>query len=97
MHIGASIGSLRDWLYTAPMALDALIMLTGAFVAALPFLGLPNTWDTALFLIAGIFVITLGVVVRRRSGELHATESASREPHFVEHMPRPQMNEHVQS
>lgn len=48
------------------MTLDTLIMLAGAFVAALPFLGFPNSWDTWLFFAAGVFVIALGIVVRRR-------------------------------
>ncbi|OGG45321.1 hypothetical protein A2673_00240 [Candidatus Kaiserbacteria bacterium RIFCSPHIGHO2_01_FULL_50_13] len=48
------------------MTIDTLIMLSGAFVAALPFLGFPNTWDAALFLVAGIFIIALGIAVRRR-------------------------------
>jgi VIT1/CCC1 family predicted Fe2+/Mn2+ transporter len=48
------------------MTLDALIMLTGAFVAILPFLGFPNSLDNALFFLAGIFVISLGIIVRRR-------------------------------
>ncbi|MDO8552891.1 MAG: hypothetical protein Q7S01_05245 [bacterium] len=48
------------------MTLDTLVMLAGAFVATLPFLGFPNSWDKALFLLAGIFVISLGIIVRRR-------------------------------
>ncbi|OGG51664.1 hypothetical protein A3C18_01375 [Candidatus Kaiserbacteria bacterium RIFCSPHIGHO2_02_FULL_54_11b] len=51
------------------MTIDALIMLSGAFVAALPFLGFPNSWDTFFFLCAGIFIIALGIVVRRRLGQ----------------------------
>lgn len=51
------------------MTIDALIMLSGAFVAALPFLGFPNSWDTFFFLAAGIFTIALGIVVRRRLGQ----------------------------
>jgi hypothetical protein len=50
------------------MTLDALIMFAGAFVAVLPFLGFPNSWDTVLFFLAGVFVISLGIVVRRRRG-----------------------------
>ncbi|QQG37911.1 MAG: hypothetical protein HYS26_04785 [Candidatus Kaiserbacteria bacterium] len=50
------------------MTLDAVIMLVGAFVALLPFLGLPNSWDTALFFGAGVVVIGLGIIVRRRLG-----------------------------
>ena len=48
------------------MTLDALIMSAGAFVAILPFLGFPNSWDNILFLLAGIFIIGLGIVTRRR-------------------------------
>ncbi|MDP3645712.1 MAG: hypothetical protein Q8R25_01360 [bacterium] len=48
------------------MTLDALIMLFGAFVALLPFLGFPNDWDTVLLLITGIVIVALGIAVRRR-------------------------------
>lgn len=48
------------------MTLDALIMLIGALVAVIPFLGFPNTWDSALLLTAGIIIILLGIIVRRR-------------------------------
>ncbi len=48
------------------MTIDALILLAGAFVASLPFLGFPSQWDTVLFVIAGICIIGLGIVVRRR-------------------------------
>ena len=48
------------------MTLDALIMLAGAFVAVLPFLGFPYSWDTALLFLAGVFIVGLGIVVRRR-------------------------------
>ena len=51
------------------MTIDALIMLSGAFVAALPFLGFPNSWDTFFFLAAGAFTIALGIIVRRRLGQ----------------------------
>ena len=50
------------------MTIDALIMYAGAFLAVLPFLGFPNSWDTFFFLAAGVFVIALGIVVRRRIG-----------------------------
>jgi len=47
------------------MGKDVLIMLLGVWVALLPFLGLPNSWDNIIFLISGIFIIGLGIVVRR--------------------------------
>ena len=39
------------------MTLDTLIMLSGALVAVLPFLGFPNSWDNVIFFLAGVFVI----------------------------------------
>lgn len=48
------------------MTLDALIILAGAIVAVLPFLGFPSSWTHALYFIAGLCVIALGIVVRRR-------------------------------
>ena len=49
------------------MTLDSLIMLCGVFVAILPFLGFPNSWDSVIFAILGVLVVALGIVVRRRS------------------------------
>ncbi|KKW47232.1 MAG: hypothetical protein UY98_C0017G0004 [Candidatus Kaiserbacteria bacterium GW2011_GWA2_58_9] len=49
------------------MTLDALIMFAGAFVAVLPFLGFPNSWDTVLLFLAGVLIVALGIVVRQRS------------------------------
>lgn len=49
------------------MTVDTLIMFSGAFVAVLPFLGFPNSWDTALLFLAGVLIIGLGIVVRRHS------------------------------
>ena len=54
--------------YNLGMTIDALIMLSGAFVAVLPFLGFPNSWDTFFFVCAGVLTIALGIVVRRRRG-----------------------------
>lgn len=51
------------------MTLDTLIMLAGAFVAVVPLLGFPNSWDTALLVIAGFVIIGLGIVVRRKEGD----------------------------
>lgn len=49
------------------MTLDTIIMLAGALVALLPFLGFPEGWDKVLFFLLGALVIGLGVAVRRRS------------------------------
>lgn len=79
------------------MTLDTLIMLAGAIVAVLPFLGFPNSVDAILFVILGALVISLGIVVRRRDRsekhepyvkreqfEEHYAEDASAE-HALEH------------
>ncbi|MBM3260884.1 hypothetical protein FJY93_00525 [Candidatus Kaiserbacteria bacterium] len=58
------------------MTLDAVIMLVGAIVAILPFLGFPSSWDSVLYFILGVIVIALGIVVRRRSA--HTTSDAKR-------------------
>jgi len=59
------------------MSLDALIILAGAVVAILPFLGFPSSWNHALFFIAGLCVIALGIVVRRRLGKKTGTPRSS--------------------
>ncbi|MEY4747060.1 MAG: hypothetical protein RLZZ416_109 [Candidatus Parcubacteria bacterium] len=57
------------------MTIDALIMTAGAFVAVLPYLGFPNSWDMILFVSAGILIIVLGIIVRRRfAHRAHANE-----------------------
>jgi hypothetical protein len=66
------------------MTLDSLIMLCGALVAILPFLGFPNTWDTVMFAVLGSIIVALGVVVRRRTPRKSST---ARDAHFVDHVP----------
>jgi hypothetical protein len=61
------------------MTLDGLIMCAGAFVALLPFLGFPQSWDTVLFFIAGVLVIAFGIVVRRRGLGLPEEERRAKE------------------
>ncbi|MDO8561370.1 MAG: hypothetical protein Q7S05_00915 [bacterium] len=68
------------------MTLDTLIMLSGAFVAILPFLGFPNSWHTVLFFLAGIFIISLGIILRRR-GERNTHAQPKNESTFVENDP----------
>ena len=60
------------------MTLDTLIMLLGVFVAVLPFLGVPNNWDSVLLLIAGVIIIMLGITVRRRMN--HKSPRSNPEP-----------------
>ena len=48
------------------MTLDALIMLSGAFVLVLPFLGFPHYMMQWILFFAGALIVALGIVVRRR-------------------------------
>ena len=65
------------------MTLDTIIMLLGAFIAILPFLGFPASWDTVLFFLAGIAVIALGIAVRRR-GSTPVVKKTIQPKEFVE-------------
>jgi len=68
------------------MTLDALIMLSGGFVAVLPFLGFPNSWDSVFFFLAGVFIIGLGIVVRRRGlGVMDVKKDESRSADSTTH------------
>lgn len=66
------------------MTLDTLIMFVGAMVALLPFLGFPNSWDKVILFLLGVFVIALGILVRRRLGGHNAR---GRGETFVENVP----------
>lgn len=47
------------------MKKDVILMLLGAFIAALPFLGFPQVWDMVFLVTIGVFIIGVGIVVRR--------------------------------
>ena len=71
------------------MTLDALIILLGAFVALLPFLGFPNSWDDMLLLCAGILIVILGIIVRRRGIGPRMFDSREPERPLSEHTAEP--------
>ena len=48
------------------MSLDALIMLAGALIALIPFLGFTVVMQMWIFFLIGIIIIGLGIAVRRR-------------------------------
>lgn len=70
------------------MTLDALIILAGALVALLPFLGFPNSWDTVLFFLLGVAIIGLGIVVRRRLPHEKNAGSQRESEAFMENGPK---------
>ena len=52
-------------------------MLAGALVAVMPFLGFPASFDTVIFFVLGVVVISLGIIVRRRGSMMSRRGSAS--------------------
>ena len=69
------------------MTLDAAIILVGALVGLLPFLGFPNSWDTVLFFILGVVLVALGVAVRRDVHIARAERRRKEREMFVESEP----------
>lgn len=69
------------------MTVDTLIMLSGVFVVAVPFLGFPSTWDAVLLFFVGGFIIGLGILVRRRVLRLWDVPPRDKGQMFTEHAP----------
>ena len=67
------------------MTLDALIMLVGALVAIIPFMGFTVTMQQWILFILGIIVIGLGIAVRRRGKRVPPV--SARKGEFVESVP----------
>lgn len=57
------------------MTKDVGILILGLVVAATPFLGLPSSWKTALFVVSGLAITLLAFLLRGdisyRAGEKH--------------------------
>lgn len=67
------------------MTVDTMLMISGVFVATLPFLGFPQSWDTVLFAIVGVLIVGLGIVVRRRgSSASHSPAPRSSDSYSIE-------------
>ncbi len=67
------------------MTIDALIMLFGALIAIIPFLGFTVSQQMWIFFFLGIIVIGLGIAVRRRGKRKQITRT--RKGEFVESVP----------
>ncbi len=74
------------------MSLDALIMLSGALVAFLSVAGFPPSWYKPMFFLLGIFVVALGIFVRRWRGKV---ETREREAQRMQKTPFPARHETV--
>ena len=72
-------------------------MLTGAFVALLPFLGFPASWDTVFFFLAGLLVIGLGILVRYRLGYADETEHWKHKSTYTENQPAQAGGSHAET
>lgn len=76
------------------MSVDAMIMLLGAFVALLPFLGFPGSWEDVFYFSSGVLIIALGIAVRRQVNSWRRGKRPVRRPrrevesaHFVDNVP----------
>ena len=47
------------------MTKDTIIMLLGAFIALLPYLGFPHNWDNVFMVVCGLVFIAVGIAMRR--------------------------------
>ncbi|MBM3272674.1 hypothetical protein FJY94_05405 [Candidatus Kaiserbacteria bacterium] len=66
------------------MTLDSVIMLVGAAIAVLPFLGFPQRWDAVLYFVLGVIVVGLGIAVRRGSARIPKRMQPRRAATYVE-------------
>lgn len=69
----------RYTLVAKTMTLDTLIMLSGVAVAIVPFFGFPPSWSMPILVILGVFILALGIVVRRRA-TAHALPRQDEQP-----------------
>lgn len=67
------------------MSLDTLIMLFGALVAVMPFLGFTVNMQEWIFFVLGIIIVGLGIAVRRRGQRQRSIRA--RKGEFVESIP----------
>lgn len=83
--------------YTAfNMTLDALIMFSGALIALIPFLGFPLKWDNVILVVLGVFIIALGIVIRRRGLVKRSAINKGNGTLFVESVPQRSVGTHAE-
>jgi len=47
------------------MSKDLIIIFLGAWVVLVPFLGFPSKWDTVIFVVSGLLIISLMFMLRK--------------------------------
>jgi hypothetical protein len=67
------------------MSLDALIMLFGALIAVMPFLGFTVDMQKWIIFVLGLIVVSLGIALRRR-GQVKP-QAKRRRGEFIESSP----------
>lgn len=63
------------------MSKEMTVIALGIFVAVVPYLGIPGTWKTAIFVVAGLALAGVGFFLR---GEALARRAGYGHDHFVE-------------
>lgn len=66
------------------MSKEVSVIILGLITAATPFLGLPGSWRTALIVVLGIALASLGFFLRR---EVLARGMSHSADHFVDNRP----------
>jgi hypothetical protein len=81
------------------MSKRTIVFCLGVFVALLPFLGFPQSWDTLLFVSAGILLSTIVWIPVRHSSFHYKQDEMTPEtdpnPIFAEHRPDEQSGGNV--
>lgn len=76
------------------MTIEGLIVFAGVGVTVLPFLGFPLAIDNIILVVLGVFLMVLGIVVRRRSNRRNRL--SARTTSYAESVPRDLSDAHVE-
>ena len=63
------------------MSKEMIVIALGVLVVITPYLGIPGTWKTVIFVLAGLSLAGLGFLLR---GEALSREAGHGHDHFVE-------------
>lgn len=64
------------------MSKDTTLVVLGVWITFLPYLGIPSSWKTTLFVLTGLILVLLGLAMRRDALRRGARREAHRP--FVE-------------
>ena len=69
------------------MSKEMGVIALGLFVAALPYLGIPGSWKTILFVVAGLLLALIGFLMRGQTLSQSNRERATSHAHTGESHP----------